>query len=278
MVAAAGLAAAPAGVGSALMLGTPAPARAVVSATAAALRLPPPAAEADYQLGGAYPPPRGVRIVTRDRLARPAAGAYGICYVNAFQSQPGDGSWWRRWHPDLLLRAHDGHVVTDPGYPREYLLDISTPTRRARLAVIVGGWIDGCARSGFSAVEPDNLDSWTRSRGLLKAGDAVAFARLLTARAHARALAIGQKNTAELAPQGRRLGFDFAVAEECQVFDECRAFSAAYGRRVIEIEYTDNGRKAFAESCAQHQAERSIVLRDRALTRPGTPGYTYASC
>src|SRR5690606_18115219 len=55
-----------------------------------AMQLPPPNARFDYQLGGAYTPPGGVQIVSRDREATPAAGAYNICYVNGFQIQPGE--------------------------------------------------------------------------------------------------------------------------------------------------------------------------------------------
>ncbi len=50
---------------------------------------PPVNAGFDYQLGGDYPPPTGVTVVTRDVTGSPAPGTYGICYVNAFQTQPG---------------------------------------------------------------------------------------------------------------------------------------------------------------------------------------------
>lgn len=240
--------------------------------------LPPPAGAADYQLGGAYPAPTGVRIVSRDRSERPAAGAYGICYLNAFQSQAADRQWWRTHHRELLLHDAAGREVTDPGWPGEMLLDTRSRARRVALAGIVGAWIDGCARSGFDAVEPDNLDSWTRSRGLLHRADAIDFARLLTARAHARGLAVAQKNAADLSTRGPSIGFDFAVAEECQVYDECSAYTAAYGRRVIEIEYSDQGRRFFTAACRLRGGRASIVYRDRELTRPGTAGYVYAGC
>jgi hypothetical protein len=84
---------------------------------------------------------------------------------------------------------------------------------------LVGGWSDGCAADGFAAVEPDSLDSWTRSRGLLDRADAVALARLLVERAHAAGLAVAQKDAAELTGAGP--GFDFAVAEDCGAYDEC---------------------------------------------------------
>ena len=240
--------------------------------------LPPAGGRADYQLGGGYPPATGVQIVTRDRTDRPRPGSYNICYVNAFQTQPEQNGWWRAHARTLLLHDGQGREVTDPAWPGEVLLDTRTPATRGALTRIIGAWIDGCAHSGDLAVEPDNLDSWTRSRGLLRQGDNVAFARRLTARAHADALAIAQKNTAELGGQGPAIGFDFAVVEECQVYDECDAYTSVYGRRVIEVEYSDSGRAAFDTACRVRRGRASIVYRDRQLTRPGDPDHVYAAC
>lgn len=244
-----------------------------------ALVLPPPGAAFDYQLGGPYQPAPGTRIVTRDRSARPAAGMYNICYVNAFQTQPQESSWWKTHNPDLLVRDGSGRYVQDPGWPGEYLLDTSTASKRSRLANIVGGWVDGCARSGYQAVEADNLDSWTRSKGSLGRAGNVAFVRVLTSWAHRDRLAFGQKNTPELASQGRSLGFDFAVAEECHAYGECDAYTAVYGRRVLSVEYTDNGGTAgFHKACTDDHTRMSMVLRDRNLTSPGDPNYVHQLC
>ena len=57
---------------------------------------PPPAnGKFDYQIGGAYTPASNVAVVSRDRTDSPAAGKYNICYVNAFQTQPGEQSFWQ---------------------------------------------------------------------------------------------------------------------------------------------------------------------------------------
>ena len=240
--------------------------------------LPPPAARADYQLGGAYDPPAGTKIVERDRAARPAPGACGVCYFNGYQTQAAETSWWTRTHRDLLLHDSKGRSVQDPGWPGELLLDTSTAAKRAGIVAVEYGWVEGCARAGYRAVEADNLDSWTRSRGLLRPDGNVALARLLNTRAHQLGMATAQKNTPELAAQGHRLGFDFAVAEECGVYDECAAYTAAYGLRVIEVEYTDNGQDAYDRSCAADAGKRSIVLRDRQLLTPGSAGYIHQSC
>ena len=61
--------------------------------------------------------------------------------------------------------------------------------------------------------------------------EAVAYAELLADHAHAAGLAVGQKNTPELgaAISLDVIGFDFAVAEECGVYDECAATPTSSG-------------------------------------------------
>lgn len=238
---------------------------------------PPVAGVADYQLGGAYHPAANVQIVTRDRTDQPAKGVYSICYVNAFQTQPDELSWWKSHHPALLLRSPGtNRLVHDPGWPGEVLLDLSTRAKRAEAAEVVGGWFDRCASDGYQAVEPDNLDSWTRSHKFLTERDAIDFAKLLIARAHLTGLAIAQKNTPDLSAKG--LGFDFAVAEECEQYDECDAYTSTYGHKVIEIEYTDNGPAAFRRACSARAGSVSILLRDRDVVPVGTTGYVSETC
>ncbi|MFF3753434.1 endo alpha-1,4 polygalactosaminidase [Streptomyces sp. NPDC002018] len=244
------------------------------SGTAREVRPPGADEPFDYQIGGAYDPPAGVRTVIRDRTADPAPGAYNICYVNAYQAQPDAVSWWQRNHPDLLLRDAEGAAVVDEDW-REPLLDISTGERRARLARIVGGWIDGCAERGFDAVEADNLDSYLRADGLLDRRQAAAFARLLAERAHRAGLAIGQKNAAEMTGLRDSLGFDFAVAEECGRYDECAVYADAYDDRVLVVEYR---RADFTAGCREWGDRLAIVLRDRDVVPAGDPGHVNARC
>jgi hypothetical protein len=127
-------------------------------------------------------------------------------------------------------------------------------------------------------VEPDNLDSWTRSDSLLTKADNLAFAKLLISRAHAAGLAIAQKNAAEASKRGHRIGFDFAVAEECQVWKECGSYTRYYGRHVIEIEYDDQPLAAFTKACKLRGRKISIVRRDRDLVAKGQPGYHARWC
>lgn len=243
---------------------------------AASVALPPADAAPDYQLGGAYDPVAEVGIVVRDREAAPADGLYSICYVNGFQTQPGELDLWP---DDLLLHDADGEPLIDAGWPDEVILDTSTADQRGAIVEVVGPWIRGCAEAGFDGVEFDNLDSFTRSDGALTAEDNSALATALVAVAHDAGLAAGQKNAAELAASMQaEAGFDFAVAEECVAYDECAAYSEVYGDHVIAIEYPDTLTTPFAEACADTDTPASVVLRDRDLVTPGDPGYVFELC
>lgn len=237
-----------------------------------AVVLPPINGKVDYQLGGAYTPPTGVTIVSRDRTAPPAAGIYNICYVNGFQIQPDEESMWLQQHPDLILRKN-GQPVIDADW-NEMLIDVSTPAKRTAVAEIVGGWIDGCHADGFDAIEIDNLDSFSRSQGLLTENNAVDAMKLFSDRAHAVGMAIAQKNSAEIVVRKTELGTDFAVAEECNTYTECDSYTAGYGDHVIVIEYV---RADFNTGCSSFP-NLSIVLRDRNLVLPSSGAYVYDGC
>jgi hypothetical protein len=240
---------------------------------ATALVLPPADASFDYQLGGAYPPPEGVTIVSRDRTEAPEPGLYNICYINGFQIQPGEEGWWEANHPDAILRDKDGKAVIDPDWD-ETMLAPTTPQRRTELAGVIGEWIANCAADGFDAVEIDNLDTFTRSHGLITEDDAVAQMRLFAEAAHAVGLPIAQKNSAEIVGRAGEMGTDFAVAEECDRYDECDAYTAGYGDHVLVIEYR---RRDFEAGCKAFP-DLSIVLRDLDLVPKGDKGYVFDAC
>ncbi|MDN3311411.1 endo alpha-1,4 polygalactosaminidase [Microbacterium oryzae] len=256
--------------------------------------LPPEGGAFDYQLGGAYPPPPGVDIVARDRLEAPPDGVYAICYVNLFQTQPDAGgaadarvegttAWWEQEHPDLLLRDEGGAPVMDLEW-NEALFDIRTAASREALSEIQSAWIEGCADAGYDAMEADNLDQHERSQGLQTLDDALAYMRVIIPLAHGRGLAVAQKNTAELGEAGPELGFDLAVAEECEVYDECDSYR--YPSRVLEVEYTDTEdvtrdgvtRAAFEWACERRSGDHPITLRDRDLVPSGEDGYVFQRC
>jgi Glycoside-hydrolase family GH114 len=222
----------------------------------------PGGTDVDYQLGGSVEPPANVGIVVRDRTEPPAAGRFNICYVNGFQTQPNERAFWRQ-HKGLLLRDSDGRPVVDEAWG-ETLLDLRTAGKRKALAHIVGRWVRGCARHGYAGVEFDNLDSFTRSDGLLTRRQAVAYAALLVGQAHRQGLAAGQKNLAGF--DGTTIGYDFAVSEECGRYDECQRYVDDFGSQVLMIEYRVED---FAETCSAQGATHAVELRDRDLTPTG---------
>lgn len=237
---------------------------------APSVALPPPGAPFDYQLGGAYPPAADVRVVGRDSTAH-STDRYDVCYVNGFQTQPQDARRWRAEAPQLLLHRK-GRPYRDPGWPDEYLLDVSTRAKRQAVLARVGPTIRACAAKGFEAVEIDNLDSWTRSHGAFGIRAAIAMARSYARLAHSLGMAIAQKNAAGHSERMRReVGFDFAVTEECVRYRECGDYLAAYGQRVYDIEY---GRL----DCAARGQPASVILRDRELVAPGSRGYVRRTC
>jgi len=238
-----------------------------------AIKLPTANVGFDYQIGGAYTPPSGVQVVSRDRNSSPAAGIYNICYVNGFQAQPDEESFWQNQHADLLLHDSAGKIVIDQDW-NEMLLDTSTAAKRTALAAVIGGWITKCKTDGFNAVEIDNLDSYSRSTGLLTQANNVAFMALLSAAAHSAGLAIAQKNSVELLGNAATMGTDFAVAEECNRYSECTEYQAVYGNLVFVIEYRQQD---FQTGCTQHP-ELSIVLRDLNVSPAGSSGYVYQGC
>lgn len=251
--------------------------------------LPPTTGVFDYQLGGAYDrlaesvdsdsEGASIDVVARDATAAILPGAYNICYVNGFQTQPGDTSWLDR--SELLVSGSNGNPLVDPDWPDEYIFNPSTPEQRAAILDRIGPVIDGCARSGFDAVEIDNLDTWTRFAGVPKDG-AFELARSYVARAHAGSLAIAQKNSAEATSAAHEeLGFDFAVTESCAAWDECDMYTDVYGGHVLSIEYPSELAQAglsFEESCELPGRAPLAILRDRDLLPPAQREHVYEQC
>ena len=236
-------------------------ARAHVPRAAGGPALPPTDADWDYQLGGDRPVPDRVGVVVRDRRSEPLSGLYNVCYVNGFQTQPDEKRFWRdRWR---LVLKQDGKPVVDGAWG-EWLLDIRSAGKRRALARIVGRWTARCAEDGYDAVEFDNLDSFTRSRGLLDAADARRCARRRVRRAHAEDLAAAQKNRAQW--DGTVVGYDFAISEQCARYRECASYVDTYGSHVLAVEYRP---KPFRRACRNWSDRIAVLRRDVPLAVDG---------
>lgn len=245
----------------------------------AALFTLPPEGRIDYQLGGASDPAPGVTLVVRDATEQPAVGIPSICYINGFQTQPGELESWLAEAPEAVLLDAAGDPVIDPNWPDEALLDPRTAEARDAIVERLGPLIDGCGAAGFVGVEFDNLDSYSRSDDVISIDDALALATLLVDRAHEAGLAAGQKNALELGERGRDdAGFDFVVLEECDRWAECALAIEVYGDQVMNIEYTDDLRGTWAEVCARGEIPALTVLRDRMLAPPSSPDHVLDHC
>ena len=62
------------------------------------------------------------------------------------------------------------------------------------------------------------------------------------------------------------------------MYSECRSCIQAYGRHVIEIEYTDNPLRYFRRACAAHGDRISIELVDRDVLSRGAEGHVRRWC
>jgi endo-alpha-1,4-polygalactosaminidase (GH114 family) len=223
--------------------------------------LPPKAGRFDYQLSGPATFTPTPQVVERDNGDKPWAGAYNICYINGYQSQPGDTSL----KPYFLLSG--GKPVEDPNWPGEYVLD--TRHYATQLTNAMAAIVKRCADSGFKAVEFDNLDSYDRSGGLLSVADNVGYAKSLIAVTHARGLAVAQKNSVELVGQ---MPFDFAVTEECVQYQECTGYTK-YFSVVYDVEYQGEiSTSEFQAGCTKYGGGKamSFEYRDVQLTPKGT--------
>ncbi|WP_228282591.1 endo alpha-1,4 polygalactosaminidase [Brevibacterium atlanticum] len=257
-----------------------------------AITLPPTSGVFDYQLGGAYdelPVDSGqstttagtrIDVVVRDGHVDPLPGAYSVCYVNGFQTQPDEAEDWAD-DEDVLLHDGDGNLVVDPDWPDEHIFDPSTKHARTIILDRLGEVIDGCADRGYAAVEIDNLDIAQRFDAIDSDG-VNALARSYVERAHQAGLAIAQKNSAEITRTAHHeLGFDFAVTEECAAFAECDVYTEVYGDHVLGIEYPDSLAEAgldFSEVCDLSDRAPLAILRDRELVAAGESGHRYEAC
>jgi hypothetical protein len=156
-------------------------------------------------------------------------GRHAICYISA-------GSW-EAYRPDAgqFLASVLGKTLS--GYPDERWLDIR---QIAALRPIMTARIAMCAKKGFDAVEPDNVDGFENATGFpLNAQDQLTYNRMIAAIAHAYGLSVGLKNDPDQIPD-LLSDFDWTLDEQCfqyQFCDQLLPFIQS-GKPVFEVEYS----------------------------------------
>jgi hypothetical protein len=156
-----------------------------------------------------------------------ALGQHVICYVDV-------GSW-ERWRPDAG-RFPRAVLGKSNGWPGERWLDVRRlsvlePIMSARLAL--------CARKGFDAVEPDNMDGFENPTGFhISPRQQLAYDDWVARTVHGLGMAVFEKNdpeqSAALEPH-----FDGVLDEQCNQYHECAAFRPYLraGKPVLNAEY-----------------------------------------
>ena len=156
-----------------------------------------------------------------------AAGKHVICYI--------DVGTWENFRPDAG-RFPKSVLGKSNGWPGERWLDIR---RRSVLEPLMARRIEMCARKGFDALEPDNIDGYSNRTGFpLAAREQLTYDVWVAHEAHSLGLAVFEKNDPE---QARELEphFDGVLDEQCNQYTECASFKPylAAGKPVLNAEY-----------------------------------------
>lgn len=188
-----------------------------------------------------------------------AKGIHVLCYVSMGTLED--------WRPDA--KNYPPSVIGKEwaDWKGERFLDIR---QLELLAPAIDARLDMCAQKGFDAVEPDNIDTFQNGEKVtgfdLTEDDQIRFNLWLADQAHARGLAIGQKNipdlTAALEPS-----YDFAVTEDCFVDGWCDELLPylQHGKPVFAIEYTDRDADLSTICPIASGTHYSVVLKHRDL-------------
>lgn len=153
-----------------------------------------------------------------------------ICYLDV-------GSW-ESYRPDRSEFPRSVIGRTYEGFPDERWLDVS---RFHLFEKPLEQRFEMCARKGFDAVEPDNIQGWEPENhtgfGITRA-DQLRFNRWVARQVHSRGMSVALKNDGR---QADRLvhAFDFAIVEQCFQYHECGYYRTfvSHGKAVFETEY-----------------------------------------
>ncbi len=174
-------------------------------------------------------------------------GRYVICYFSAGSIED--------WRPDVggIEESAIGLQLDD--WPGEKWLDV----RADSVLALVESRMAVAEQAGCDAVEPDNVDGFSNETGFsLSESDQIIFNSSIANMAHARGLAVGLKNSFDIA-ESLVQHFDFAVTEQCHEYDECELLElfVEVGKPVFNAEYPgDEGAagELAGEQCAESNA------------------------
>ncbi|MYS35195.1 glycosyl hydrolase family 114 [Streptomyces sp. KhCrAH-43] len=216
---------------------------------------PEPGTDWQWQLSGKLDTSVDAPVYDIDGFDRTAAQVAGlhregrkvICYLST--------GAWEDFRPDAA-RFPTAVLGKGNGWKGERWLDIR---RTEVLEPLMETRIAMCAKKGFDAVEPDNMDGYRNRSGFpLTAADQLRYNRLIARMVHRHGMAVGLKNDLPQIPE--LVGdFDFAVNEQCAQYEECEELTpfVKAGKAVFHAEYE----LPAAEFCAQSRKLRLSSLR-----------------
>ncbi|MGW2473605.1 endo alpha-1,4 polygalactosaminidase [Streptomyces sp. NPDC001665] len=220
--------------------------KATASARPSAARWrPAPGTDWQWQLSGKLDTSVDAPVYDIDGFDRTAAevaalhrkGRKVICYLST--------GAWEDFRPDAA-RFPTAVLGKGNGWKGERWLDIR---RTEVLEPLMETRIARCAKKGFDAVEPDNMDGYRNKSGFpLTAADQLRYNRLIARVVHRHGMSVGLKNDLPQIPE--LVGdFDFAVNEQCAQYAECEELTpfVKAGKAVFHVEYE----LPAAEFCAQ---------------------------
>ncbi|HPM76936.1 MAG TPA: endo alpha-1,4 polygalactosaminidase [bacterium] len=227
---------------------------------------PAPGTSWQWQLSGAVDASFDVAMYDIDLFendattiqALQADGRVVICYFSA-------GSF-EDWREDAVEFPPDALGAPLDDWEGEWWLDIADETVRQ----IMTARLDLAAAKGCDGVEPDNMDGYANDNGLgLSADDQLDYNRFIAEQAHARGLSVGLKNDVDQLDNLVE-NFDWALNEECHVYDECELYDAFIeaGKAVFNAEYVDEWADAealAAELCGAYP-ELDTIIKEWDLT------------
>jgi hypothetical protein len=188
-------------------------------------------------------------------------GQHLICYV--------DAGTWERFRPDagkfprIVLGARNG-------WPGERWLDVR---RLPVLEPIMSARFQMCARKGFDAVEPDNIDGFENGTGFrISRAQQLSYDEWVARKVHSLHMAVFQKNDPEQAATLEPY-FDGELDEQCNQYTECsslRPYLSAH-KPVLNAEYQASSYPRFC--IADRRLGIMGALYDLALG-----GRTYKPC
>ncbi|MFB6816406.1 endo alpha-1,4 polygalactosaminidase [Streptomyces sp. NPDC056347] len=228
-----------------------------------------------WQLSGRLDPTVDVPVYDIDGFDHDAAavadlhrrGRKVICYLST--------GAWEEFRPDAG-KFPDRVLGRGNGWKGERWLDIR---RTDVLEPLMEKRIAMCARKGFDAVEPDNMDGYRNRTGFpLTATDQLRYNRLIAGLAHRHKLAVGLKNDLGQIPE-LEPDFDFAVNEQCAQYGECAELSpfVKAGKAVFHVEYElpltrfCDGSRRLGLSSLLKKYELGVWRQECPAARPGKP-------